>query len=187
MGRPSKLSDRQWAEIGRRLAGGESTRKLGKEFGVAGNTISERFSERVPKLKALAASLASTEREVELLPVTEQCTVRNLADQLKQIAGSLASAARHGADTADRLAEMANRKTRRMDPAKPDPEDVRTVAALTAVSTAAANIGVNLMAANKGAVPIAPDDAQDQPTLSNLSDAELDLFITLQEKAGGGA
>ena len=118
MGRPSKLSDRQWAEIGRRLAGGESTRKLGKEFGVAGNTISERFSERVPKLKALAASLASTEREVELLPVTEQCTVRNLADQLKQIAGSLASAARHGADTADRLAEMANRKTRRMDPAK---------------------------------------------------------------------
>ena len=53
-------------------------------------------------------------------------------------------------------------------------------------------------AANRAAAPalrlaaitqgreLPPEDPEDQPDLSTLSDAELDTFLALQEKAGGG-
>ena len=83
-GRPPKLDDRQWAEIGRRLVHGESMRKLSKEFGIGTSRISERFSERVHKLQAIASKLAYAENAMTDLPVSEQVTVRSLADQMKQ-------------------------------------------------------------------------------------------------------
>lgn len=184
MGRPSKLSDRQWAEVGRRLAGGESSRKLAKEFKVGATTISERFSARVPKLKALAASLASTEQEVERLPVSEQVTVRTLADQLKAIGNNLARAARAGSDTAAQLAEMANGKVKGLlqDGGRVDPVELMDISSLTQVANRAAVPALRLVAASQGTPPDAPD--VDQPDLGNLSDAELDQLLTLHEKAG---
>ena len=186
MGRPSKLSDRQWAEIGRRLANGETTRALAKEFGVGAATVSGRFSERVPKLKSLANSLASVEREVECLPVSEQATVRSLADQLKAIGSNLARAARAGSDTAAQLAEMANGKVKGLlqEDGKVDQVALLNISDLTMVANRAATPALRLVAASQGK-DVPEDLPQDQPNMSNLSDEELDQFIALQEKAGG--
>ena len=54
MGRPSKLTDKQWAEIEKRLLAGESQGKLAKEFKVARSAISDRFSDRLKSVKTVA-------------------------------------------------------------------------------------------------------------------------------------
>ena len=85
MGRPSKLDERQRAEIQRRLAvGGEgnSVTELAAEFRVGKATISRWFSKRTETVQTLASTLATTERAIEALPVSEQVSIRTLADQL---------------------------------------------------------------------------------------------------------
>ena len=164
MSRPSALSDRQWAEIGRRLAGPnpESMRKLAKEFGVGVATISERFSERVPKLKALANTLASAEREVERLPVSEQVAVRSLADQLKAIGNGLANVAGSGIRTAEKLSALAEAKATKLT-ATSTRDQVGDVVALQEGANRAVATGMAIMAANK------PKDAPSEDlTLGSL-------------------
>lgn len=141
-GRPSKLTETQWAEIGRRVAGGESMRSLAKEFDVGVARISERFSKRVPQLKALANTLATVEGEIENLSVSEQTTVRHLADELKIIAVNVAKVARIGSDTAAKLHEKANKMVSKV--VRPD----GTVDQMTLM-----NISGLTITANKAAAP----------------------------------
>ena len=82
MGRPSKLTDRQKAEIGRRLAQGESGRKLAREFKCSEATIRANVSAQVATIQDVAGRLADAERDLERLPVSAQVSARTLADQL---------------------------------------------------------------------------------------------------------
>lgn len=177
MARPSKLTEAQWAEIGRRLAKGESVSALAREYGVSKATISGRFSERLETIKGVAKQVAEAEIAFASLPVSEQCSVRTLADELKGISKHLAAAARYGAMTAHRLSQMAHAETDKIDPAAPIAESVgaiKTAAVLIGVSNEAAKTGLNLLAANKDAVAKINEPAQQQgPDLSQLSDAEL--------------
>lgn len=109
MGRPSKLTDKQWGEIGRRLAQGEPLRALAREYRVGASRISERFSERVTDIKQLAATIAGSEMEFERLPVSEQCSVRTLADQLKGIESNYMQATDRSSRTAVKMARLAGR------------------------------------------------------------------------------
>jgi hypothetical protein len=106
-GRPSKLTDSQWAEVGRRYAAGEGARALGREFGVTDTAIRKRLGSQSKEILSAAQQLASVEKTVELMPLSSQMSVRSLADQLKAIGSNLARATRAGSDTAAHLAELA--------------------------------------------------------------------------------
>jgi hypothetical protein len=156
MARPSKLTDKQWEQIGKRLLQGESTSSLAREFGVSKASVSGRFSERSNTVKATASLIVASERAMELLNVSEQVAARSLADDLKAISAQLAGAARFGSATAHRLAGIAHGKVQEIDDAAPMDEEslitLKGIAALTRMSNEASEIGINLLRANKEAV-----------------------------------
>lgn len=153
MGRPSKLTDRQWEAIGKRLLAGESTSALAREFGVSKATISERFSERLGNVKDAANQIVAAEVALSKLNVSEQIAARSLADDLKAISMHLAGAARYGASTAHRLSGIANARAEQIDDAAQFTEDgfkaMAEVSALTKLANSAAEIPLGLLKANK--------------------------------------
>ena len=153
MGRPSKLTDAQWEQIGKRLLSGESAADLAREFKVSPASVSVRFSKAVGNVKIVANQIVATENALALLNVSEQIAARSLADELKSISAHLAGAAKYGAMTAHRLHGIAQSKAQEIDDAAPMDDLSRTaladVAALTKTANGAAEIGVNLIRANK--------------------------------------
>lgn len=164
MGRPSKLTPAQWAEIERRLLAGETARKLGPEFGLAESAIRKRFgaqfgaqSARVQtaarKLADANAAMDEANTALEALPLAQRQIAITLADDLREISRHLAAAARYGSATAHRLAGIAHGKVQEIDDAAPlTDESVATlkgVAVLTRMANEAATIGVNLLKANE--------------------------------------
>lgn len=156
MGRPSKLTDRQWEDIGKRLLKGEKPADLAREFKVGRATISERFSERVGKVRTVAKQLVETRDALDSLSVSEQLSAISLADDLRAISSHLAGAAKFGAATSHRLAGIAHGKVQEIDDAAPldenSMESLKGVAVLTKMANDASFIAVNLLAANKETV-----------------------------------
>lgn len=149
MGRPSKLTDKQKAEIQRRRVNGESIRDLAKVFKVSPATVSALVSERTETIKTLATAIASVETQFDSLPISEQVVVRSLADQLRGISEGLASAANSNAQVSARLAGMAQRKSLLIDEGSIEPDDLKAVAMLVETSNRASRIGVSLLNQNK--------------------------------------
>lgn len=154
MGRPSKLTEKQWAEIERRNIGGESIRSLAKEFKVSPALVSARVSERAPKLKELAKTISCVESAYDKLTVSEQVSVRSLADTLKSISYHLGGAAKFGAMTAHRLSSIAHTQTDLIDDVNPmeSHEALQGIAGLTKMANSASEIALNLLRANKETV-----------------------------------
>lgn len=154
MGRPSKLSEKQWEDIGKRLLKGESVRKLAREYKVSPSTVQERFSERNKEIKRVADQLSKAEIALSVLPISEQISVRTLADELKAVSSHLASAARYGSMTAHRLSGIAHAETDKIDMTSPlgDIEALKGISALTKMANEAAGIGLNLIRANQETV-----------------------------------
>lgn len=152
MGRPSKLTEKQWQDVERRHLAGESIGSLAKEFGVAKNAIFVRVSSRTKTKKSIADQVAKAEMALTSLSPIDQVSVRQLADELKAISRHLVSGAQYGAMTFDRLSRMAHTKTEFIDETQAidaSTPELRSVAALTAVANEAAKTGLNLLAANK--------------------------------------
>lgn len=153
VGRPSKLSENQWDEIKARMVKGEKAADLAREFKISKTRISERVAKRIETVKAVANQLVSAETALRSLPVSEQISAMNLADELKSISTHLVGAARFGSATAHRLAGIANAKVSEIDDADPlssqSVETLKGVSALTRLANDASTIGLNLMAANK--------------------------------------
>ena len=149
MGRPSKLTDRQKAEIGRRLAQGESGRKLAREFKCSEATIRANVSAQVATIQDVAGRLADAERDLERLPVSAQVSARTLADQLKGIQNSVANVAAAGARTADRLHQLAEGKAKHLGDLSTS-EDLKPIAVLVATANEAIKPALTLVQANKG-------------------------------------
>lgn len=156
MGRPSKLRDHQWEQIGKRLLQGEKAADLAREFGVSKTAISTRFSERMGTVKEIAQQVVETERRVESLPIADQIAVRTLADELKAISTHLAGAAKYSASTAHRLAALANAQMDQIDDSKPLAKEgvdaIKSIAVLTDTANRAAEIPLNLLKANKDSI-----------------------------------
>ena len=148
MGRPSKLDDRQRSEIGRRLAAGERASDLAKEFKVSKGLVSQLFSKQVPDSQKLAGDLASVELAISVRPVSEQGSIRTLADQLKGISSNVALAALAGSQTATRLATLANERAQLLGQ---DLTDLPAIAALGKTANDAAGLAMGLLNANKDA------------------------------------
>lgn len=157
MARPSKLTDRQWGEVGRRITEGESMGKLAKEYKVGVSTISERFGGKSENIRNLATSLVTLEQEIESLPVSEQRSVMSLADRLKGISNGLAKAANHGANVSAKLAELAEKRMKTIDQDSPV-DDLKPVAAFMETANRAGSMGIGMLQANKAKVD-AQDDA----------------------------
>jgi hypothetical protein len=168
MGRPSKLSPDQWAEIEKRIAGGEVLRDLAAEFGVSPAAISRKgFTQQSKRVQEVAQKLAVAQSELAALPVHQQHTAVTLAEKLRNISDNLASAAQHGAATAHRLNALANSEVAKVDDAKPmdSLENLRNVGVLTKLANDSANIALNLLAANKDRMKAIeePEDDPDKP------------------------
>ena len=155
MGRPSKLSDRQWDRVGARLAGGETTTALAKEYGVSKAAVSKRLSERTKQVQAAAGLLVQTETAMQKLTVSEQVTAQSLANGLMAISASLIHAAVSGAATAQHLSGIAHKAALQILEVPTDEDAMQAlkgVAALTRTANEASGIGIDLLKANRDAL-----------------------------------
>lgn len=179
MGRPSKLTDDQWASVGQRLMMGETARALGRVFGVSEAAIRKKFganqkiSAQSAQVRTVAEKLADANTALAALPVAQRQVAVTLADKLRNISDSLASAAEHGAATAHRLAALANSEVAKIDDAAvlaPESlEAMKGVAALTKLSNEAAATGLNLLAANKKRGDEEPPDPAETTPVFNVT------------------
>jgi hypothetical protein len=94
MGRPSKLSHRQWDDIGHRTLHGESGASLAREFRVSKAIVSARFAERNRRIRQVAQMLLDAGQALRGLSQAEQLAALNLADDQRaaQVAHDLATA-----------------------------------------------------------------------------------------------
>jgi len=154
MGRPSKLSDKQWDTIRKRMLEGEKPADLAREYGVSKTAISNRVSKRADAVRTVANQIVTAERALGELSVSEQLQAVSLASKLRSISDSLATAADLGAKTAMRLNALANSEVAKVDDADPlaSIASLRSVGVLTKLANDSASIAVNLLAANKDRV-----------------------------------
>ncbi len=158
MGRPSNLSQDQWDTVLKRVLAGEKASDLAREYGVSKTAISVRVSKRAETLKGVANQLVAAETSLRSLPVSEQVITLNLVDELRAISTHLAGAAKYGAATAHRLAGVAHGLVDQIDDADPlrSMEQIKAIAVLGKTANEAASTALNLVAANKGHIPIEP-------------------------------
>lgn len=162
MGRPSKLTPGQWDQIGKRLLAGEKARVLAREFGIAESTIRERFSEINGKVKDAANQLLAAEGAMAALPLSAQISAINLAAHLRSISTHLASAANNGAMVAHRLSGIALQQVEKVDDAEPEKsiDALKRIGALTRLVNESADLGLNLLSANKERIKSGELDAE---------------------------
>lgn len=158
MGRPSKLSPEQWAEIERRITDGEVLRDLAKEFDVSPAAISRKgFTQQSKRVQEVAQQVAKAQTALAELPVAQQYTALSLADKLRSISSSLAAGAELGAKNFHRLNALANAELQKVNDAAVLTDDtsmaaLKTVSVLTKMANDAASSPINLLAANKETV-----------------------------------
>lgn len=166
MGRKSKLTDEQWAEVERRIIEGASVRALAREFGISEASIRERIAKhgKTATVQEVARKIVDAEVSLAALPLSAQISAQNLAARLRAISNSLAQAAELGAATAHRLTHLANAEVQKVDDANPLESlgNLKGVAVLTKMANESAAIGLNLLAANKDRVKQLTDDEPGQ-------------------------
>ena len=186
MGRRSKLTGDQWAEVERRLEGGEGVRALAREFAISPTQVSARLSKQSDLVRAVAHQLAAAQDALALLPIPQQHNALTLTEKLRAVSASMAAAALHGADTAQRLQALANAEVRKVNPATPlaAGEHLRAVGALTRLANDAAVIPLGLMASNRDRMRDDPPPADCPRTIElvgKLSDGALKELMDLKD------
>ncbi len=149
-GRPPALTPAQQEEVRRRLAAGEGVRALAIEFKVGKATIG-RLAGHAGQVRKVAETLAAAHTALAALPIAQQHDALSLAEKLRSISSSLASAAELGAKTSHRLQSLANSQVAKVDDADPMKSigALRDVGVLTKLANDSASIALNLLAANK--------------------------------------
>ncbi len=143
MGRKSKLSDKQWAEIDRRLLEGETPAAISKDYPVTSTAIRQRKLSTTDDIKEVANQIVTAERALASLPITSQITAQTFAAKLRSMSDNILSAASLGAATSHRLAALANVQVSKVDDADPmqSSDVLKSVAALTEMSNRAGDDG----------------------------------------------
>ena len=156
MGRKSKLTPDQWAEIEKRLLDGEGVRALAAEFKVSPTAISKSKSKQVEEVKAVANQIVETESRLQRLPVTSQIFAQSYAAKLRSVQGTMLAVAENGAKTALRLTSLANEQVQKIDDAAPlgNAETLKGITVLCEMANRAAFVPMGLMAANKESVKL---------------------------------
>lgn len=157
MGRPSKLDDRQRAEIRERLLAGAKPADLAREFGVHRSQILRNVAVPIRREQQVATQLVNAELALRELPPLQQLNVLQFADELRATVMSMASAGKLGAATSARLSSMAFGLVHsiKFDPASKVPmaaEDagkLKDAAALTQMANQAATIPLAVLSTNR--------------------------------------
>jgi hypothetical protein len=157
MGRPSKLTPAQWADVERRLLAGETARAIGRDVGVSEAAIRKRFganqsiSAQSSQVRTVAEKLADANTALEALPIGQRAVAVDLADKLRSISQSLAAGAELGARNFHRLSALANTELQKVDDADPASSEgnLKSAAILTKMANDAAATPINLLSANK--------------------------------------
>ena len=178
MARPSKLSAEQWKDVEQRVLAGEVVRAVAREFGISEAAIRKRLganlsvSAQSAQVRTVAQQLADAKTALAALPVRHQYAAESLAEKLRNISTSLASAAELGAATAHRLHALANSEVSKVDDAEPmaSIDTLRNVGVLTKLANDSAVIARDLLAANKGAIKT--DEQEDVP-IEEMTDEQL--------------
>lgn len=165
MGRPSKLSEKQWAEVEKRLLAGEKPADLAKEYGVDRAALTRRFSQPLRNIKQVANQIVQTSEALKALPVAQQVQAINLADELRAISEHMASSAKHGSMASSKLNAMMHAEVQRFQDnaqaaimAGESPlttesiENLKGIGVLGRLANSASEIGLNLLKANKDAI-----------------------------------
>lgn len=173
MARPSKLTPEQWADIERRLAANEKAADLAREYGVHSSQITRRVTQVSQKVRDVAQQVAQAQTALSSLAPAQQYNALALADKLRNISSSLASAAELGAKTAHRLHALANSEVVKVDDADPLSEQSLTalkgVGVLTKLANESASTALNLLAANKDRLKGDAPDPDAPPTSGVLA------------------
>lgn len=175
MGRKSKLSPKQWENAAYRVTNGETARAVAADYGINETALRRGIA----KLRELAERIAATDltqrknsADLAVLSVPQQRVVTTLAKRLVSISEHLASAAEYGAMTAHRLNSYAHKASDKIDDADPlSPESqpaLAGVALLTKMANSSAEIGLNLLRANKEAVDDLNRAADDPPVPTQI-------------------
>lgn len=175
MGRKSKLSPEQWADIEKRLLDGEGYTALAREFGVGESTIRsrlERGGKKSATVQQVAHMIHDADMALKVLPPAQQVAAVNLASKLVNISMSMATAAEISADSSRRLAAMASKELQKAEEqhslgVNPLTEDgpLRRQVALQRAANEAGILPGNLLAANKDMVKRlneVPAEAEDE-------------------------
>ena len=163
MARKSKLSEKQWAEVDRRLLEGDAARAIARDFDLSEAAVRSRKNTHVAPVKDVANQIVSTQRALKALPITSQQTAQTLAQKLMSLSDNLLGAAMYGAATAHRLNAIANDMVQKVDDAEPlkSMEALKAVAVIGKIASEQAHIGLQLVNANKGNMPVEPPEAPD--------------------------
>lgn len=177
MGRPSKLTESQWEEVRGRLLAGETARSLGREFGVSEAAIRKKFgahqsvSAQSAQVRTVAEKIAEANTALAALPPAQRPVAISLAEKLRNISASVASAAELGAMTGHRLHALANSEVAKVDDADPlkSIEALKSVGVLTKLANESLAPALNLIAANKDTVKQLNEEGEtERPTLVEL-------------------
>ena len=172
MGRKAKLTDFEWEKIGQRYYAGESARNIADADGrITEAAIRKRFGALRTKVKEVANQIVETERELKALPISSQIAAIDLAAKLRSVSEHLSSAANYGAMTAHRLSGIAHQQVSKIDDADPmaTKDTLGAIAALSKVANESAQIGINLLKANKEGMPQDPPDRDTVVTIRRLT------------------
>lgn len=187
MARPSKLSPQQWADIERRMAEGEKASDLAREFEVHPSQITRRVSQVSQQVRIVAQKVADAQTALAELPVPQQYSALSLADKLRSISASVASAAELGARTGHRLHALANSEVAKVDDADPlaSLDALKSVGVLTKLANESLAPALNLIAANKDAVQRINEEEPPQPSIdpTKLSSAALEEIMNARPAA----
>ena len=149
MGRPPKLTEPQWDEIGRRAAKGESMGALAREFGVDRALVSRRVSQGVKIVKSLVSQMVE-------LPVSQQREVVaqvEVENERRRIGENTLAGAAH-------LSRMFKERVMTLQ-SDACADDLRDPAAMIQVINAAAPGAVNAPPQTQGG-PASTSDAKER-------------------------
>ena len=151
MGRKSKLNEKQWAEVQRRLLDGEAIRALAREFDVSEGSIRAQKSKRVETIKTVAKQVVETECAIKALDFDAQCAVNDYASRLRSISSNILSAAHSGSIVSAKMGKIAAMQSELINEDDPmeSQEQLQAIAALNKLGIDAASIGLNLMKLSK--------------------------------------
>lgn len=200
-GRPSILTDDQWAEIARRQLAGESVRSLSREFKIAEAAIRNYLKRRAhpAHVREVAHMLndahdatKAAQTALHALPLPEQAAAMNLAHKLRSISEAAASMAETSARSSIRLAHLANTEVQKIDDADPMAEGsaahLRAHVVLQEAANRAITPAMNLLAANRDMVKQLneeppPAESDEALTPERLQDGARRIAFVLQQAA----
>lgn len=83
MGRPSRLSPREWDTIAWRLLSGEPLSALAREFGISKSAVSQRLADQVSACRRVALQLFEADQALRALTPDQQLAALRLAESIR--------------------------------------------------------------------------------------------------------